>query len=353
VKHILEKHSIRNGKKWGTIIQLLEKRETSLRLSPILLVFCMLHKIGIVKRSNDNTDTSSTNQSVSIISKQNPNIESWIHYIDQLEQNLIKVVIHLLYYGASPKAKDICGRTVCFYGASIYATTRSLLATTMCINAAYSAHFFGKEIVIQDVETTTTKDEHQNDTTIRNGMCGLAGGYQVDTGRRIVFLFGHKTEVAVYNRNICLSNKSDNTCSHKTFNLCDVQDRLGHMCLTELFGSKRKDVIEFLLKKHYASIDVPDWKGQTLRHQSFTIKMNTLSKSEVLDDDCISAQIIVVEATKRARLEQRQVEHSCKACNCQLSKSITVNQYKPLQACQRWYVKKLTEKDSETITNLC
>jgi hypothetical protein len=334
VKLILEKHSVRNGKNWETIIQLLEKRETVLRLSPLMLVFCMLHKIGIVQLAH-----SDINNSVKNTIKQNSSDETWIKYIDQLEQNLIKVVIELLYYGASPIAKDVCGRTICFYGASVYATSRSLLATTMCINAAISAHFFGKEIIIQGFETTTDdekKSKYQNDNTICNGMRGLAAGYQVDTGRRIVFLFGRRTEVAVFNRNICLPN--DDGSNQPMINLCNVQDRLGHVCLTELIGSKRRDVIEFLLQKHHVSIDIPDWTGQTLRRRSFIIKMNAALKSKALDDVHMNAQIIVTEAVKRARLEQRREEHTCTGCSSQQNNSNENSQRNPLQVCQRWYV---------------
>jgi hypothetical protein len=326
VRQTLERHSIRKGKNWNVMIELLETRATVLRLSPLLLVFCMLHKIGIVISSRADPSTKS-------VSSRNhaSNQEPWIKYIEQLEENLVKVVFELLKYGASPIAKDICGRTVCFYGASIYATSRSLLATTMCINAAISCHFFGREIILQGFDAIPETQRKE----MRNGMRGLAGGYQADTGRRIVFLFGQKTSVAVLNGNISLATTcgNDDLCppDQAMFNLCNVQDRLGHVCLTEVCGSKRKDVLSYLLDRHDASIDLPDWSGQTIRRQSFIIAMNPASKSnELLDHEILAARTIVTKAIKRAREVQKQIDHTCTACR------ESRHSCKQLHTCQRW-----------------
>ena len=257
------------------MIELLETRETILQLSPLLLVFCMLQKIGVVLMNKTNSLSSVYTNSKSNLATAT---EPWMKYIDQLEQNLVKVVAELLRYGASPVAKDVCGRTVYFYGASIYATPRSLNAVTMCGNAAMSAHYFGKEVVLHSFDKMPITESDRQ--AVCNGMCGLAGGYQVSTGRRIVYLFGRKKEVAVSIQNIRLENASKNT-PESILNLCNVQDRLGHVCLTELFGSDRVDVIKYLLAKHQASIDIEDWTGKSIRHRAFAISTIASTKSKI------------------------------------------------------------------------
>lgn len=332
VKHILEKNSVRKGKSWNVMITLLETRETVLRLSPLLLVFCMLHKVGVVLMNKTNSLSSmdtknSTNSSTAS--------ETWMKYIDQLEQNLVKVVAELLRYGASPVAKDVCGRTVYFYGASIYATPRSLNAVTMCSNAAMSVHYFGKEVILHGLDTMPTTIETDKHA-VCNGMCGLAGGYQVSTGCRIVYLFGRQSEVAVAHRNMRLVNASSNA-HESASNLCNVQDRLGHVCLTELLDSDRTDVIKYLLDKHHASIDIVDWTGKSIRHRSFAIttKSPTIS-SEPLNNEMATAQIIVAHALKCGRQEQKRIDNTCTACKKIRNND---NDFNPLQFCQRWYVK--------------
>jgi hypothetical protein len=231
-------------------------------------------------------------------------------------------------------AKDVCGRTVYFYGASKYATPRSLNAVTMCSNAARSAHYFGKEVILHGLETSS--DTEHDKMAICNGMRGLAGGYQISkscTGR-IVFFFGRQSEVAVPHRNIRLVS-SNSATSKSWLNLCNVQDRLGRVCLTELYGSKRNDVIKFLLDNHNASIDIKDWTGNTIRHQAFkTITKAKDQSSALLDDETACAQIIVTHALKCARQEQKRLDSTCTACR----KVTNADDGKILQVCQRWYV---------------
>ena len=313
------------------MIALLETRETALRLSPLLLVFRMLYKVGIVVVM----DTTDPSPSKDVNATKNRTIvtEPWLKYIDQFEQNLVKVVMELLRYGASPVAKDVCGRTVYFYGASSYATPRSLNAVTMCSNAAMSAHYFGKEVILHGFDTSPNVESDK--LAICNDMRGLAAGYQVNTGRRIVFLFGRQSEVTVNHRNLRLVSSRD--AINKSFlYLCNVQDRLGHVCLTELCSSKRKDIIKLLLDNHHASIDIEDWTGKTIRQRSFTTITNPATKSSaLLDDEMTMAQIIVTHALKCARQQQKRIDCTCTAC-----KKITNddNNGKILQVCQRWCV---------------
>ena len=329
VKHILEKNSVRKGKRWNVMIELLETRETILRLSPLLLVFCMLHKIGVVMMNKTNTLSNADTKSKKHISTAT---EPWMKYIDQLEHNLVKVVAELLRYGASPLAKDVCGRTVCFYGATRYATPRSLNAVAMCSNAAMTAHYFGKEVILHGFDTSTTTIECDKQA-VCNGMRGLAGGYQVNTGQRIVYLFGRQSEVAISHRNIRLVHASDHVYE-SILNLCNVQDRLGHVCLTELCSSNRIDVIKYLLDKHQVSIDVEDWTGKSIRQRSFA--MTTTTKNcEMGGDEMATAQIIVAHALKYGRQEQKRIDSTCTSCS---KVSNSINECNSLQFCQRWYV---------------
>ena len=330
VKQMLENNSVRKGKSWNANVELLETRETALRLSPLLIVFCMMHKIGIVMMNK--SDSSTTGDAKSELNR-TVAADAWMKYIDQLEQSLVKVVAELLRYGASPIARDVCGRTVYFYGASIYATPRSLNAVTMCGNAAMTAYYFGKEVQLHGFDTTSVVEGNTLD--LRNGMRGLVGGYQVYTGCRIVFLFGRQSEVAVAPRNLRLINASDGI-PDSMLNLCNVQDRLGQVCLNELYGSKRTDVLRYLLDKHNASIDVEDWTGKSIRHRSFEISANANTKtSELLDDEMASAQTIVAHALKCARQEQKRSENTCSSCKQTRNND---DDSKILQVCQRWYV---------------
>jgi hypothetical protein len=333
-------------------MQCLETRETILRLSPLLLVFCMLRKIGMVMIESELSAKQPTNGADTVdgsrTSINHHRQQRWINYIDLLEQNLVKVVMELLYFGANPMAKDICGRTVCFYGASRYATPRSLTAISMCIQAATSAHCFGKEIMMHNMDTTATNDFARKNVTTYNGMRGLAAGYQVETGRRIVYLFGQKSEIAVLNRNIRLVDENRNDEQNKVqtpmLNLCNLQDRLGHVCLTELVSSERTDVIKILMSKYNASIDIPDWSGQTLRIQlSRKLRGGSIGNNAKTENSTLQnvgevgvVQMILVEAMKRARREQKRIDNTCTACSHQ--KPSSNKESNLLQLCQRWYV---------------
>jgi hypothetical protein len=358
VKQILDRHSPRQGKPWETLRELLERRETMLRLSPLLLVFCMLYKIGIVTASaNVEPSRNELDEECNVTlhsyrsryfspRSRSRHIEDarcertsyyglkkelWLEYIAELEKHLVYVVIELLYHGANPAAKDVLGRTVCFYGASVYATARSLQATTMCIQAARSSHCFGKEIMLQNMENmdgAATKNSHKY-----NGMRGLAAGYQVETARRIVYLFGQKSDVAVLNRNMCLVN-DDTGIMVEPPSLCDIPDRLGRVCLTELLSpssSQRLDVIRFLLHQHKASIDIPDWTGQTI-HQRSSAKLQECRRNAIpsTNAEVIAAREILSEAFKRARQYQKCFESTCSACNQEKKSSSS------LQVCQHW-----------------
>lgn len=321
VNQMLEKSSVRSGKSLDVMVQLLETRETALRLSPLLLVVCRLYRLALAGGHGDcvvdNGGAASKRMSRDTLMSMRSDVTAKGSAVS--EKNLLKVVGLLLLHGARPDAKDVAGCTVCHYGASAYANDASLAATTMCIGAAISAHCFGREVVLRDM-----------DDSAYNGMRGLAAGYQAETGRRIVYLFGRKSEIAVMNRNIRLvldpSKRRKVIMMNppkNTFNLCDAQNRLGRVCLAELFDSNRVDVAKFLMHKHEASIDIPDWNGETLRFLSLACGSQMAYGV---------APLIASEAMKRARQQLKKIMNICAACGRRGDKE------RPLQVCQPWYV---------------
>jgi len=319
VKQILEDRSVKHGKSLDSLIELLETRETAMRLSPLLMVMAVLRTFSethneenlLPEHAEETVLASKNNQgSLSVL----PPLFKHLKPKDQrkeLEENLLQVVMVLLYYGARPDAKDAVGKTVCHYGAGVDATETSLAAVTICINAARSAQCFLKEIVLRNMDNESL-----------NGLGGIAAGYQAETGRRLVYLFGHKSEMYVLNRNILLVEYNEKQEKvpippTKPSNLVDMQDRLGRTPLSDLLQSQRVDVAQFLLHKYEASIDVPNWDGLTLR----ALGAMQAATSEV--GNLISAEVI-----KGLREAQKEIENQCVQCK--------VMGTRLLQACRAW-----------------
>lgn len=189
------------------LTKLLESRETSMRVSPLLLLVSMT------------------------LPCLNP--------IDQARAAKI-----LLKAGASPDCKDVLGKTVVHYGAGSTATNLTMEVVDMCIRAAESSDLYG-----QDVELVGLKSKDMN------GCQGIAGGFDPDTDRRTVYIPKLKKEVWAKPINIRLLGGT--TTKDKPM-LADVQDRLGSVSLHEVVMSDRLDVAEFLLTKHKTSIHTKD-----------------------------------------------------------------------------------------------
>jgi hypothetical protein len=151
VKKMLEKAASTHPEEPSPdLIRLLETRESSMRLSPIMLIIAM----GKIMASHDPK---------------------------ALEAGQLKVVKLLLKYGARPDAKDVCGKvrmcketifrpihrlatkgtlathasfpiikTVCHYGMGEMATPMTMAAVDMCIDAHRSSHLFGKKVCCVD-----------------------------------------------------------------------------------------------------------------------------------------------------------------------------------------------------------
>jgi hypothetical protein len=143
----------------------------------------------------------------------------------------------------------------------------------------------------------------------------------------------------VEHRNIRLA-KASNSIPESILNLCNVQDRLGHVCLTELLGSNRTDVIKYLLVKHQASIDIEDWTGKSIRHRSFAITAKSTNiSSELVNDEMATAKIIVAHALKCGKQAQKQIDSTCTACQKIPNND---NDCNSIQFCQRWYVQNIS-----------
>jgi len=296
---------MKHGKSLDTLVALLETRETSMRLTPLLMVVAVLRTFGIAPeasgRSSDDASPMIA-KSTSSGGKISPNKPPLAKRLKQreivtLEKNLLQVVMILLEYGARPDARDVCGKTVCHYGAGIDATETSMAAVTMCIGACTSAHFFGKEIVLRNMN-----DE------VYDGQGGIAAGYQAETGRRLVYMFGQKEDFSVLNRNLQLVNYNQKQEKvllppKPTAKLVNIQDRSGRTALFDLLQSNRVDVAKFLLHKHEASLDAPNWDGYTLRGlvsmQAATSGVATLLAAAVIKD---------------IRNAQKKAENECVNC---------------------------------------
>jgi hypothetical protein len=291
VRRLLQKHSVKCGQHLDDLIRLLETRETSMRYSPLLMVFVVLRKLAIYEKQEE-TASETTQSSASLNYR-------------VLERNLIKVVKLLLLFGARPDAKDITGRTVVHYGADRFASAASLKCTEMCIGAAYSAGSFGREVVLVNNKY--------------HGRIGVAAGYRVDTCARLVYVLGQRKEIEVLNRHLRLKDRQSVVTPVKR-NLCDIPDRFGITALHEIFADgTRSDVAHFLFNLHSASVDVENFSGETVRSLAF----------RNASPDFPVAQMLVDTILKRAYLAFH-AEQSCANCGTAGSQNC------PLLICQPW-----------------
>jgi hypothetical protein len=160
--------------------KLLETRETSLRLSPLLLVVAAGESAQGVSKHANHSDVAYT----------------------------------LLKYGANPNAQDVFGKNVCHYGIGHMANPISLEVVDMCIFAAKSAYFYSKDVELHGLKTVEM-----------NGKKGVGGGFDVKQGRRSVYLLDERREIWVKPENIRLLPPE--VAPEETPNLGDLKDRLG------------------------------------------------------------------------------------------------------------------------------
>jgi hypothetical protein len=175
----------RPGKVSTDFLELLETRETSMRLSPLLLI------VSIGK-----------------------------NYSGGNPKGLLTTAKALIRHGCRVDARDVVGNTVCHYGAGIKATEMTMQIVEWCVQAYQSSHFLNQEVELHSLKNTAM-----------NGKIGIARGFNVDNGRRVVYLTGEDTPVGIKPEHLKLANNK----SSKIFpNLCDVQDRLGGVSLLRI-----------------------------------------------------------------------------------------------------------------------
>ena len=248
---------------------LLETRETSMRLSPLLLIVSL----------GKNILMSGSHQKFECVAKM------------------------LLKNGASPVAKDVTGKTVSHYGAGGMATEMTLEVTDMCIRAAKSHHLFGKEVKLEGLKTEEM-----------NGKIGIVGGFDPDSNRRAVFLPEDNKEVWIKVENIVLQDQTPKCQPYPL--LTDIQDRLGSVSLHELVMPSESptatvDVTaEFLLKKHNTSIYTEDCDGCS--------PIQMVSGMGGFFGERAVSKLVMEAATKKGRetrKARKQEGLSCANCN--------------------------------------
>eukprot|EP00980_Cylindrotheca_fusiformis_P018393 scaffold6052_cov118-Cylindrotheca_fusiformis.AAC.6 len=243
------------------LMKLLETRETSLRLSPLLLVVSAGKN---VPQSN--------------------------------QRNVAKL---LLKAGASPDCKDVLGKTVVHYGAGSMATAMTLDVVDMCIVAAKSSYLCG-----QDVELFGLNKEEMN------GKRGVAGGFNPDAGRRAVYIPSLDKELWAKPSNIrCVDEELERQNKDKPM-LADVQDRLGSVSLHEVVMSDRADVAELLLHKHKTSIHTKDLDD--ISPLKMTMEGGLLMRSRVCK---MITDLTRREATKKKREAKKGGSNFCANCD--------------------------------------
>jgi hypothetical protein len=262
--------------KQAALTTMLETRETSLRLSPLLLLVTM--------------------------GKTFPHVSPADHFA------VCKV---LLQYGARVDAKDVGGKTICHYGSGTAATKTTLQMVQYCVQAHASSHFLNQEVELHSLQNAA-----------RNGKTGVARGYNVDTKRRVVYLLLQggeisTTPVGIKPKNLKLLNHQTSS-RKKLSNLCDVQDRLGGVCLLEVFMSSRTDVAKYLLDTLGASVDVADWSGYSPK--SMSLRPAGQMASAV-------GPIIMKHMMKEGRKAKKAALKSCEQCGAS---------DKTLSNCSRW-----------------
>jgi hypothetical protein len=212
------------------LVRLLESRETSMRLSPLLIIVSMGKNLDLPGGSGGGGNVSSF-----------------------MSSSHIAVAKLLLKYGARPDAKDVVGKTVFHYGAGAFANPMSMAVADLCLRAHEGgAHMFGKAVALAGL-----KDQSMN------GQVGIALGYDADSGRRSVSLpneDGSRRKVAIKPENLRLVDGQENAPSQPVVRLCDMQDRLGSVSLIEVIMQERVDVAEFLLERR-VRVDIRDCDG--------------------------------------------------------------------------------------------
>lgn len=269
VKHMIQDLNIQQPHSQSIELKkLLETRETSLRLSPLLFL---------------------------VSGGKNMAVDQHLDHI-----GVAKV---LLKAGACPDAQDVLGKTVCHYGAGVMATDMTLELVDMCIRASRSSMLYGKEVILFGLKAVEM-----------NGKKGIAGGFDPDSERRVVFLVEDNKEVWIKPANIKFEDELEEGEREKKPMLTDVQDRMGTVSLHEVIMQDREDVAKFLLTKHSTSMHTTDMDGlspmdMVMQNQLMAPKVSKLMHS------------ITRKEAGIARKEAKTKSGVCAGCQVDLGKT--------------------------------
>ena len=227
-----------------------------------------------------------------------------------LTENQLKIARLLLLYGARPDARDVCGKTVCHYGAGAMATPITMEVVRMCSAAHQSSHFFGKEVVLHGLQAADL-----------NGKRGIARGFVVQSGRRVVYLIDDEKELALKPENLALA---DSTTIEPFRKLCDIQDRLGGTALLEVFMSNHVHVGKFLLEELEADPGLADSDGYS--PEMMAMQPHGQVSSAI-------GPMVMQAVMRRRKAEQIAKMNVCAKCQ------VIGTADKPLMNCSKWYVR--------------
>ena len=277
VRMTLEDETARLEQPWSqqvSLKKLLDTRETSLRMSPLLLMVSLGRRI--ITRGGD-----------------------------EITSPLLATAKLLLEYGATPNVQDVLGKTVVHYGAGAMADNMSMELSDMCIEASKSINLYAKEVELKDL------DDSNDNPAIVNGMRGIVGGYKSDSGERSVYLTEQKRQIWINPKYLILV-ENDASTNEKGVKLVNVQDRNGAISLLEVIMQDRVDVATFLLKKHGTSIHISDMEGMS------ALKMS-IGPGGMMSSVCR----MVNEANQREAADRLKIEKGdrliCDFCKKKLS----------------------------------
>jgi len=226
---------------------LLEKRETGMRLSPLLMT---------IYWSKQKERTSQMTR------------------VNLQDMNHLRTVKVLLKYGARPDVRDVTGKTMAHYGAGSWATDETMLMNDHCVEATKACDYFGKDVVLRNL----SRDEF-------NGLEGTLGGFIWDdkneAGRRQVKLNSRKGALSIQPKNIFYL-LDDGTGKEKCVydpsrKLVDMQDRMGMISMHEVFMSTRTDVARHLTNKHSVNVELEDRGGISVLSMAFNNSFTMLT----------------------------------------------------------------------------
>jgi len=270
--------------------QMLEFRESVMRLSPLLLTVALSKHPGVI-----HTHTR--------VSKE--------------EMDFLGVAEVLLRYGARPDAKDVAGKNVTHYGAGSRATEISLKIADWCIEAAKTCQHYGQIVTVQGL----SKEEY-------NGLKGKLGGYLGEQNRRTVYLqipsSTNTMEIkvlAIQPKNIYFDDKS--IIDDPPYKLVDIPDRLGATALFEVIMSERVDIAHFLCGKHQTSLDIVEVSGCTPRTMVFGTPGMIISST--------------MQAVRDYGIKSQEKSRVCSNCHKTSIPEQTENKFKRCSRCGEVY----------------